>query len=1320
MTNRPDSVGIAPGSLGQKIGLLGPQNDRPGSYKSSRGCFPAAFFLGLFLMVAPATAQWSTQSPVPTHLHVGGVAAPAPGRVFLATEDDPFDNGGALFESGDGGITWVQRDVPFGLGDGLDGVFFLDSQSGWTYGNFNYRTTDGGITWQELPFLGSAYFMEFYTASFGLTIGNFGAYVSGDGGLTWSPSPHGITAFDFADDLIGLGVAETGLYRTTDGATFSLVHGGSADAIAFLSATVAVGIVDGGFVRSVDGGITWAAGAPADGRSRLLPVSADVVLAWGRSGTFPDYDDRIFHSSDSGQTWIDLGEVMDPGSNAAPFAFAVPGAQVVVASDGGGNMYQSTDGGQTWSQAFSSRGPVPGFSGNGVPVFSDPQTGYFGFGPGFVIKTTDGGANWAQISSGTGEALNDMDRFANGNLIAVGENGAVLTSTGMTPWSLHEPFTTSHVQAVQVIGPQEVVAIDETSRVYSSADGGSTWIAAATTPAGLEGEDLHFTTLLDGWVTGFGSGGTAVFHTTDGGTTWTSVPGFSGAYVSVDLEGTNVWAANVSGRFYRSMDNGTTWTEGDLPGSPLQIQDMDFFDANIGYAVGWWGYAVRSDDAGATWQALPTPNGSDQLTDIFLLGPDELWVSTNSGVAYYSATGGQNWAVLEIGSAGSGNFATIAATPGGDAWTAGFQGYIEHFTGPPPPPVNQPPAASFDFSTVGLTVTFTDTSTDSDGTIVSWLWDFGDSTTSTEPNPVHVFPGAGTYAVTLVVTDDDGDTGGAQRFIVVQPSPGGTFGDFTEVTPLDPLFVTPQDEDFWVSTTAPADYDGDGDLDIAILGFYVVYHVSAVDLLVLLRNDGPVGPGEWEFSYIDVPLGTLSSGASDLAWGDVDSDGDQDLLVGSDGQTVIYRNDVGTLVQTDSVLPPYWEDNDQADFDLRSITWADYDNDGDIDLLLPSVWDDTTFTYRTALMRNDGNNGTGGWNFTEVTADFPSTGHAQTAWADFDGDQDLDLLLVHLAPLTEEGFIRRYRNDGGGLFVGEDILGALTVEHGEAQWGDYDLDGDLDVLVAGHIKETDGTFNTTLRVYRNDAEIYVPMEVIGCLPCEGWLDITAATWADQDSDGDVDILVAGNYNSGSQIEGRAKIYDNQDGVFTDSGNQLPAPRASGSRGGSFSWLDLDGEGDLDYFIAGQYFVPGGNGRVESQMHVYLNDAAGQNGAPTAPSFLNAHEIGDGSTLLWWNPATDDLTPSSALTYDLRLYRDGALISTPQRSPEPGGVSGADEWTLVGLPDGIYTWTLRAVDSAFNSGPPAEGEFSVGIPAGDMIFSDGFESGDSSRWNTGPP
>ena len=101
----------------------------------------------ILLLASPAAAQWSTQSPAPTFLDVRGVGAPTAQRVFVATNDDSFDDGGALFESEDGGSTWVQRAVPFSLSDPLNGIFFLDSQNGWTFGNANYRTTDGGTTW---------------------------------------------------------------------------------------------------------------------------------------------------------------------------------------------------------------------------------------------------------------------------------------------------------------------------------------------------------------------------------------------------------------------------------------------------------------------------------------------------------------------------------------------------------------------------------------------------------------------------------------------------------------------------------------------------------------------------------------------------------------------------------------------------------------------------------------------------------------------------------------------------------------------------------------------------------------------------------------------------------------------------------------------------------------------------------------------------------------------------------------------------------------------------------------------------------------------
>jgi PKD repeat protein len=73
-------------------------------------------------------------------------------------------------------------------------------------------------------------------------------------------------------------------------------------------------------------------------------------------------------------------------------------------------------------------------------------------------------------------------------------------------------------------------------------------------------------------------------------------------------------------------------------------------------------------------------------------------------------------------------------------------------------PTNNPPDASFTYSATDLTVDFTDTSTDSDGYIASWSWDFGDDDTSTEENPTHIYAIAGTYDVTLIVNDDDVDS----------------------------------------------------------------------------------------------------------------------------------------------------------------------------------------------------------------------------------------------------------------------------------------------------------------------------------------------------------------------------------------------------------------------------------------------------------------------------------------------------------------------------------------------------------------------------------
>ena len=93
-------------------------------------------------------------------------------------------------------------------------------------------------------------------------------------------------------------------------------------------------------------------------------------------------------------------------------------------------------------------------------------------------------------------------------------------------------------------------------------------------------------------------------------------------------------------------------------------------------------------------------------------------------------------------------------------------------------PTNAAPVASFTSSVSGQTATFTDTSTDSDGTIASRSWRFGDGTTGTGSPVSRAYATAGTYTVTLTVTDNGGATASTSRSVTV-----GSSGDPDPATP---------------------------------------------------------------------------------------------------------------------------------------------------------------------------------------------------------------------------------------------------------------------------------------------------------------------------------------------------------------------------------------------------------------------------------------------------------------------------------------------------------------------------------------------------------
>ena len=80
---------------------------------------------------------------------------------------------------------------------------------------------------------------------------------------------------------------------------------------------------------------------------------------------------------------------------------------------------------------------------------------------------------------------------------------------------------------------------------------------------------------------------------------------------------------------------------------------------------------------------------------------------------------------------------------------------------------NQPPTANFSFNCSDLDCDFTDTSTDSDGTIATWSWNFDDGGSSGAQNPSHSYAAAGTYTVGLTATDNDGAEDSVNRSVTV-------------------------------------------------------------------------------------------------------------------------------------------------------------------------------------------------------------------------------------------------------------------------------------------------------------------------------------------------------------------------------------------------------------------------------------------------------------------------------------------------------------------------------------------------------------------------
>ena len=367
----------------------------------------------------------------------------------------------------------------------------------------------------------------------------------------------------------------------------------------------------------------------------------------------------------------------------------------------------------------------------------------------------------------------------------------------------------------------------------------------------------------------------------------------------------------------------------------------------------------------------------------------------------------------------------------------------------------------------------------------------------------------GSFSVALGDIDDDGDLD-----LVVGNLYGATnrvytndgAGIFTDL--LLPLGASDS------PSVVLGDVDGDGDLDM------VAANYSFQGNQVYLNSLS----GTWgSSSYSDFYQSLGTSESESITLGDIDGDGDLDMVVANYGQgNRIYSND-GMGVYTDTGQSLGVNNSNHT-------VLGDVDGDGDLDMVVANT------SQGNRVYANDG-----AGNFTDSTQSLGGTNNSlSVALGDVDDDGDLDMVVVN----GNQGN-RVYTNDGAGNFTDStQSLGTNTSR--SVALGDVDSDGDLDMVVAN--------YGQGERVYTNDGagNFTDSTQSLG-----GTNNSLSVALGDVDSDGDLDMIVT--YDTG---DGNRVYTNNGMGVFTDTGQSL---------GMNNSWSiaigDMDGDGDLDMVVA---------------------------------------------------------------------------------------------------------------------------------------------------------
>ena len=298
------------------------------------------------------------------------------------------------------------------------------------------------------------------------------------------------------------------------------------------------------------------------------------------------------------------------------------------------------------------------------------------------------------------------------------------------------------------------------------------------------------------------------------------------------------------------------------------------------------------------------------------------------------------------------------------------------------------------------------------------------------------------------------------------------------------------------------------------------------------------------------------------ALSDIDNDGDLDLIItGADAQltnrkTTLYTNDgLGNFTEIIGTGLSNWSEGGK-------IAFADTDGDADQDLLITGR--DGSANYYVHFYLNDGSG-----NFTpDTTQPFEPSIGGNLEFADIDNDGDLDLFMTG-RDNNNLIFSKLYQNGGTGGFSEVTSTPFLSVGGSASAFFDMDNDNDLDLILAG--KNNSNQKKTTL--YENDGS--GNFSLVSNILFEN-VDLAAIAIEDSDNDGDLDVLINGENDSGVPV---CQLYLNDGtGVF----NLLVGTPFIQTSIGTVDFADFDNDNDMDVLVTGSV------GGQTFAAHIYEN------------------------------------------------------------------------------------------------------------------------------------